>query len=52
MEMQEVEEIKYIKRQIGFNTENKKREQRRGKLSLSHIVMKYAKRGIILLEEK
>ena len=22
--MQEVEEIKYIKRQIGFNTENKK----------------------------
>ena len=33
---------KVYKRQIGFNTENKKREQRRGKLSLSHIVMKYA----------
>ena len=30
MEMQEVEEIKYIKRQIGFSTENKKREQNEG----------------------
>ena len=25
MEMQEIGEIKYIKRQIGFNTENKKK---------------------------
>ena len=30
--MQEVEEIKYIKRQIGFNTENKKKRTTKGKI--------------------